>query len=192
MGFRAMDLANQFLESEGYRWKDVSPTEPFDLIAEKDSELVKVEVKGTTTSILATGERFKQSTVRKRRTTMMTGFRMIVNILTNNIAYLRQLHVFSEAKPWRIGHFFKFFYSAEHLNCICNCCRISINVTPAIFAKAGKVVSIKKGTSGNRTRDQHGCDQNGPQFSLPLSRFQTRASPKTKPREGRRDNQPHF
>ena len=49
---RAMEVAREYLHSLGYKTKDTSANNPFDFIAEKDNEKIKVEVKGTTSSIV--------------------------------------------------------------------------------------------------------------------------------------------
>ena len=48
---RAMALALEYLTAQGYRCKDTSATESFDLLANRDGVSVKVEVKGTTSDL---------------------------------------------------------------------------------------------------------------------------------------------
>ena len=47
---QAMELAGQYLEENGFSLTDTSANHPFDMLAEKNGESVKVEVKGTTNS----------------------------------------------------------------------------------------------------------------------------------------------
>ncbi len=49
---RAMDVAREYLQSLGYKTRDTSASNPFDFLAEKDGEKIKVEVKGTTSSLV--------------------------------------------------------------------------------------------------------------------------------------------
>jgi hypothetical protein len=48
---RAMTVAVEHLELEGYRCRDTSTTESFDILAKKGSDELKVEVKGTTSDL---------------------------------------------------------------------------------------------------------------------------------------------
>lgn len=50
---RAMGLASAYFQSKGFSIKDVSATESFDLLATQGSQVVSVEVKGTTGSVSA-------------------------------------------------------------------------------------------------------------------------------------------
>lgn len=45
---RAMFLATQFLQGEGFTCQDKSAAEAFDILAQKDGQVLKIEVKGTT------------------------------------------------------------------------------------------------------------------------------------------------
>jgi hypothetical protein len=46
-----MQLATEYLQSQGYRTKDTSSSESFDLLASKNDTSIKVEVKGTTSDL---------------------------------------------------------------------------------------------------------------------------------------------
>ncbi|MDN7490637.1 MULTISPECIES: MrcB family domain-containing protein [Burkholderia] len=48
---RAMLLAIQFLQSEGFTCDDKSAVEPFDILARRDGQALKIEVKGTTSEL---------------------------------------------------------------------------------------------------------------------------------------------
>lgn len=48
---RAMEMAVDHLKNHGFACKDTSATEPFDLLAVRDSVPIKVEVKGTTSDL---------------------------------------------------------------------------------------------------------------------------------------------
>ncbi len=48
---RAMELAVEYLTADGYQCRDVSSTEPFDLLASKGDVSIKTEVKGTTSDM---------------------------------------------------------------------------------------------------------------------------------------------
>ncbi|WP_322022896.1 MrcB family domain-containing protein [Burkholderia sp. BCC1977] len=48
---RAMLLATQFLQSEGFVCDDTSAVEPFDILARRDGQALKIEVKGTTSEL---------------------------------------------------------------------------------------------------------------------------------------------
>lgn len=48
---RAMHLATQFLQSEGFACDDKSAFEPFDILARRDGRALKIEVKGTTSEL---------------------------------------------------------------------------------------------------------------------------------------------
>ena len=48
---RAMELAMQHLKAEGFSCQDTSANESFDVLAEKQGQRIKVEVKGTTSDI---------------------------------------------------------------------------------------------------------------------------------------------
>jgi hypothetical protein len=48
---RAMEVAIQHLESQGYRCEDTSANESYDIVATNDAQQLKVEVKGTTSDI---------------------------------------------------------------------------------------------------------------------------------------------
>ncbi|MCY1348483.1 hypothetical protein D9M69_346310 [compost metagenome] len=48
---RAMLLATQFLQSEGFVCEDKSAVEPFDILARRDGQALKIEVKGTTSEL---------------------------------------------------------------------------------------------------------------------------------------------
>lgn len=48
---RAMLLATQFLQSQGFICDDKSAVEPFDILARRDGQALKVEVKGTTSEL---------------------------------------------------------------------------------------------------------------------------------------------
>jgi len=52
--YRAMELAAEYLEQQGYTYKDTSKNESFDYLAEKDGRFIKVEVKGTTSDLCDT------------------------------------------------------------------------------------------------------------------------------------------
>lgn len=60
---RAMDITRTFLEGEGFHCTDTSANKPYDFLASKNEEEVKVEVKGTTNrspdSILMTSNEVK-------------------------------------------------------------------------------------------------------------------------------------
>jgi len=48
---RAMLLATQLLESEGFTCKDTSATQSFDILARRNEQTLKIEVKGTTSDL---------------------------------------------------------------------------------------------------------------------------------------------
>jgi MrcB-like, N-terminal domain/Domain of unknown function (DUF3883) len=48
---QAMQLAAEYLQSQGYQTKDTSSTESFDILASRDGLSIKVEVKGTTSDL---------------------------------------------------------------------------------------------------------------------------------------------
>ena len=72
---RAMTLAHAWLLSNDYSARDTSSNSPFDFVAEKDGQAIKVEVKGTTSdiceSILMTRNEVDLHRVEKGRTALI-------------------------------------------------------------------------------------------------------------------------
>jgi len=71
---RAMELAQAWLENNGYKVKDTSANKPYDLLASKNSGETKVEVKGTTSrdpnAILMTANEVALHRLEKGSTTL--------------------------------------------------------------------------------------------------------------------------
>ena len=71
---RAMELAQAWLENNGYKVKDTSANKPYDLLASKNSDETKVEVKGTTSrdpnAILMTANEVDLHRLEKGSTTL--------------------------------------------------------------------------------------------------------------------------
>jgi hypothetical protein len=72
---RAMLLATQFLESEGFTCHDKSAVESFDILAQRNGRTLKIEVKGTTSdlcdSVLMTRNEVELHRVEKGRTGLL-------------------------------------------------------------------------------------------------------------------------
>lgn len=77
---RAMLLATQHLEAEGFICKDTSASESFDILASREAEALKIEVKGTTSDLCESVLMTKNEVELHRREKGRTGLMIVSRI----------------------------------------------------------------------------------------------------------------